>query len=300
LLVVVVEAEFMTLTGLFVPLITPFDSDGAVALDAVEALAARMLDGGASGLVALGTTGEPSSLDEAERQAVIDVTARVCRERGAKLLVGASTPQALEDLGGRGEVYAALTVVPPFVRPGEAGAIAYLTQLAANSPVPLVIYHVPYRTGQSLSASALSQLASLPNVVGVKYAAGGITEDAVALMADLPPDFAVLGGDDLFVAPLLALGAHGGILASAHLATDQFADLIAAWRNGDVATARALGHRLARLSQALFAEPNPTVIKAVLHARGLIPTPTVRLPLLPASEHSLDTAVTQADTLILA
>ncbi|QNE17316.1 4-hydroxy-tetrahydrodipicolinate synthase [Kribbella qitaiheensis] len=282
----------MTLTGLFVPLITPFDPEGAVAFDALESLARRLLTEGADGLVALGTTGEPGSLTEAERQAVIDIAARVCRERDAKLLVGANTPQALEDLRGRGEVHAALTVVPPFVRPGEAGAVAYLTQLAANSPVPLVIYHVPYRTGQTLSASALTQLGSLPNVIGVKYAAGGITEDTIALMADLPPDFAVLGGDDLFISPSLALGAHGAILASAHLATADFAALITAWRTGDLATARPLGHRLSRLSQTLFAEPNPSVIKAALHASGRIPTPAVRLPLLPASRDALAAALT--------
>lgn len=287
----------MTLTGLFVPLITPFNSDVSVALDALETLARQMLTDGAKGLVALGTTGEPSSLSEAERHAIIDVTARVCRDHDAQLLVGASTPQTLEDLRGRGEVHAALTVVPPFVRPGEAGTVAYLTELAANSPVPLVIYHVPYRTGQNLSASALARLGSLPGVIGVKYAAG-ITEDAIALMADLPPDFAVLGGDDLFIGPLLALGAHGGILASAHLATDQFAHLIDSWRTGEVTTARSLGHRLAALSRTLFAEPNPTVIKAVLHAQGLIPTPTVRLPLLPAGPHSLDAARHQVDALI--
>ncbi|HUR07951.1 MAG TPA: dihydrodipicolinate synthase family protein, partial [Nonomuraea sp.] len=107
----------------------------------------------------------------------------------------------------------------------------------------------------------------------------------------LPEGFEVLGGDDMFISPLLALGAGGAILASAHLATDRFAELVAAWHAGDVARGRALGHRLARLSAALFAEPNPTVIKGVLHARGLIPTPDVRLPLLPASPE----AVSQAD-----
>jgi 4-hydroxy-tetrahydrodipicolinate synthase len=86
---------------------------------------------------------------------------------------------------------------------------------------------------------------------------------------------------------MLALGARGGITASAHLATDQFAQLVSAWRKGDVDTARSLGHPLARLAAALFAEPNPTVLKGVLHAQGRIPTPDVRLPLLPASERSV-------------
>ena len=223
----------------------------------------------------------------------------MCRERGAQLLVGANTAEALRALRDRPEVVAALSLVPPFVRPGEAGVLAHFTHLAAASPVPLVVYHVPYRTGQHLSADALRRLADLPGVVGVKYAVGGIDADTVALLADPPAGFAVLGGDDAFISPLLALGAHGGILASAHVATAQFVELVDAWRAGDVTRARALGHRLAALSAALFAEPNPTVIKAVLHAHGRIPTPAVRLPLLPAGPDTTHAALRHVDGLVV-
>jgi 4-hydroxy-tetrahydrodipicolinate synthase len=288
----------MTLDGLYVPLITPFDAAGAVALDALEALAHRMLAAGATGLVALGTTGEPAALDPVEQRAVVDVAARVCRERSAPLLVGAATPPAMDLLRGRPEVVAALSVVPPFTRPGEAGVLAHFRHLAAVSPVPLVVYHVPYRTGQALSSDALRRLAALPGVVGVKYAAGGIDGDTVALMADPPAGFAVLAGEDPVVSPLLAIGAHGAILASAHVATARFVDLLDAWRTGDAVRARAAGHRLARLSGALFAEPNPTVVKAVLHAYDLIPTPAVRLPLLPARPDSVDAALQAAERLV--
>jgi 4-hydroxy-tetrahydrodipicolinate synthase len=92
-------------------------------------------------------------------------------------------------------------------------------------------------------------------------------------------------------APLLALGAAGGILASAHLCTGEFAALITAWHRGDAARARELGHRLVPLSAALFAEPNPVVIKGVLHAQGKIPSPAVRLPLLPARRDSVHAAL---------
>lgn len=287
----------MTLDGLYVPLITPFDAAGEVALDALADLAHQVIEGGAAGLVALGTTGEPGALSAAEQHAVVDVAAHVCRERGAQLIVGASTLDALESLRGRPEVTAALSVVPPFTRPGEAGVLAHFTRLAAASPVPLVVYHVPYRTGQALSADALRTIGGLPGVAGVKYAQGGIDEATIELMADLPAGFAVLGGDDVFVSPLLALGAHGAILASAHLATPEFAELIEAWHAGDAPRARAIGHRLASLSKALFAEPNPTVIKAVLHARGVIPTADVRLPLLPAGPESAAVALGHADAL---
>jgi len=281
----------MILHGLYVPMVTPFDRAGAVDLDTLDALARQVLADGATGLVAFGTTGEPGGVTGAERQAVVDALARVCRERGAPLVVGANTAGDLAALGDRPEVVAALTAVPAFIRPGEAGAVAYLSRLAAASPVPLVVYDVPYRTGQYLSADALRRLAEVPRVCGVKYAAGGINADTVALFAPPPPDFAVLGGDDVFVAPLLALGAHGAILASAHLATAHFAALVAAWRAGDVDTGRRLGRALAPLSAAVFAAPNPTVLKGVLHAQGRIACPDVRLPLLPAEPHLVAAAL---------
>lgn len=186
---------------------------------------------------------------------------------------------------------AALVTVPSFVRPAAAGVLAHFARLAEVSPVPLVVYHIPYRTGQPLDAAALRALGELPGVAGMKYAGGGIGEDAVALLGAPPDGFAVLAGDDVYLSPLLALGASGGILASAHLATARYAELTAAWQAGDVPRARALGHGLARLSAALFAEPNPAVVKAVLHARGRIPTPDVRLPLLPAGEEAVSVAL---------
>jgi 4-hydroxy-tetrahydrodipicolinate synthase len=281
----------MTLTGVYVPLITPFDAIGSVAFPTLEALAHEVLDGGVSGIVALGTTAEPTSLTAAEQRGVVDVIARVCRERAAQLMVGANTADAVSALRGRAEVTAALSVVPPFLRPGEAGVIAHFAALAAESPVPLVIYHVPYRTSQHLSADAIRRLADLTGVVGVKYAAGGIDSDTIDLLADPPDGFALLGGDDAFISPMLALGAHGGILASAHVATACFVELVDAWHAGATAHARTVGHRLAAISTALFAEPNPTVIKAVLHAQGRIPTAAVRLPLLPAGSDTVRSAL---------
>jgi 4-hydroxy-tetrahydrodipicolinate synthase len=166
--------------------------------------------------------------------------------------------------------------------------------LAAQSPVPLLVYHIPYRTGQELSAATLRRLAEQPRIAGVKYAVGGVDGDAVALLADPPARFAVLAGDDTFISPMLALGAAGGVLAAAHVATRRFADLAAAWRDGEVERARALGRGLAAFAAALSAAPNPSVIKGVLHATGRIPTAAVRLPLLPAPAALVDDAVAAA------
>jgi 4-hydroxy-tetrahydrodipicolinate synthase len=286
-----------SLRGLYVPLITPFTAEGDLAPGALEELAHAVIGAGAAGLVALGTTGEPATLTAAERHAVLDICAGVCRERGASLIAAAGsndtagTVQALRDLAAWPEVSAALTVVPYYTRPSQDGVIAHFARLAADSPVPLIVYNVPYRTATSLGGRALRELARMPGIAGMKHAVGGVDHDTVMLMADLPEGFAVLAGDDMFASPLLALGAAGGILASAHLRTSEFAALIAAWHCGQADRARELGHRLAPLSAALFAEPNPAVIKGVLHARGVIPSPAVRLPLLPARHDTVHAAM---------
>lgn len=263
---------------MFVPLITPFDDTGAIAMDALERLAYAVLDAGASGIVALGTTGEPGSLTAAEQKDVADLARRVCHERGAQLILGAHQAE-LEEVS--------LVAVPPFVRPGEDGVVAYFADLARRSG-PIVLYNVPYRTGQRLSADTLRRLAAIDNVVAFKHSVGSIDNATVDFLGDVPPGFSVLGGDDAVISPLLAIGAHGGILASAHLLTERFVELAAAWRAGDIAHARRLGHRLSRVSAGLFAAPNPTVIKAVLHAQGRIPTSRVRLPLLTASHYTTE------------
>lgn len=289
----------VSLQGLYVPLITPFTEDGGLAPDVLEKLAHAVIDDGAAGLVALGTTGESPTLSTAERRTVLDICAGVCRERGAMLIAGAgsndtaSTARALQDLAAWPEVSAALTVVPYYTRPSQDGIIAHFTRVAADSPVPVLVYNIPYRTGTSLSRETLRELATIPGIAGVKHAVGGIDHDTVLLMADPPEDFAVLAGDDVFASPLLALGAAGAILASAHLCTREFADFVAAWRAGEAARGRELGNRLATLSAALFAEPNPCVIKGMLHALGKIPSPAVRLPLLPASDDTVRAAMGQ-------
>ena len=287
-------AQRSSLHGILVPLVTPFAADGQIAAGALETLAHEVLDAGATGIVALGTTAEAATLSPAEKQAVTGLCAGVCEERGAALIVGAGSSDtrasaaALAGLARWPRIAGALIPVPSYTRPGEAGVVAHFTWLAAHSPVPLIVYHIPYRTAQPLSVATLRELGRLPNVAGVKLATGAVGSDAMALLGDCPPDFAILAGDDLYVSPLLALGAAGGILASAHLATRRFAALAAAWADGDVVRARELGHALARVSAAAFAEPNPAVIKGALHALGRIPTPDVRLPLLPAAADSVD------------
>ncbi|MFJ4355998.1 dihydrodipicolinate synthase family protein [Streptomyces massasporeus] len=282
------------LTGLFVPLVTPFTDDLRLAPDALARLADEALSaGGARGLVALGTTAEAATLTTEEKRAVVRICSAACRAHGAPLIVGVGTNDTaaaittLRELAESGDVAAALVPTPPYTRPGEAGTMAHFTALAEHGRLPLIVYDIPYRTAQPLSIGTLNALGRLPEVVGVKYATGAIDAAAMELLGSPPPGFAVLGGDDAVISPLLAAGAHGGILASSNVRTADYAELLSLWQRDAAGPARRLGAELARLSAALFAEPNPTVIKGVLHAQGRIPSPAVRLPLLAASADSV-------------
>jgi 4-hydroxy-tetrahydrodipicolinate synthase len=279
----------VTVEDLLVPLVTPFDARGEVDLAALERLALEVLDEGADGLVALATTAEASSLDERERDAVVAICAEVALDRDVPLLVGAGTNDTRttiarhEALGAIDGVTGSLAVVPYYVRPSEAAIVAHFEAVAARSPVPLVLYNIPYRTGRGLGAAALLSLAGVDNVVGVKQAVGALDADTLSLLAGAPEGFAVLCGDDAFLLPTLLMGGAGAIAASAHLCTGRFAALVAAARGGRVDEARTHAEALLPLVLALFAEPSPAVLKAVLCAAGRIATPDVRMPLGVAS-----------------
>jgi 4-hydroxy-tetrahydrodipicolinate synthase len=276
-------------TGVFVPLITPFNEDDRVDLGALERLAAEVIEAGARGVVALATTGEATSLDSGERDAVVAACARVCADRGADLIVGAGTNdtrttiarhEALASVPG---VRASLAVVPYYVRPSEAAIVRHFQVVAERSPVPLLVYNIPYRTGRGLGAAALLELAATDNVAGVKQAVGGIDVDTLDVLAGAGEGFAVLGGDDPFLYPLVLMGGRGAVTASAHICSSRFVEMIACGLDGRVEEGRAHAEALLPLVRALFAEPSPAPIKAVLHAQGRIPTPHVRMPLADAS-----------------
>jgi 4-hydroxy-tetrahydrodipicolinate synthase len=256
------------LAGTWVPLVTPFTEDDLLDVDALERLAGRLLDDGCAGLVALGTTGEPATLDDAERAVVVATCAEVCRRHGRPLIVGAgnnntrASVAAVQALAGTPSLVAALVVVPYYTRPSEAGVVAHLRAVAAASPVPIVVYNIPYRTGRGLGADSLLELAATPGVAGVKQAVGALDRATLEVLARRPHDFHLLAGDDAYIAPSVLMGAA---------------------RRGCVEEVRRLAAPLSTLVDAGFAEPNPAVWKAALHARGELSTPSVRAPLLPAT-----------------
>jgi 4-hydroxy-tetrahydrodipicolinate synthase len=282
-----------------VPVVTPFDETDRVDEAALEQHCKDILSAGAVGIVAAATTAESSALTDEERHAVIAVCAQVSEAFGAVLVVGAGTyntretiarHEALADLPG---VRASLAVVPYYVRPSESAIVAHFRKVAEHSPVPVIVYNIPYRTGRGLGADSLLELSLIDNIVGVKQAVGGIDTDTLRLLAEAPADFAVLGGDDAFLLPLLMMGGAGAIAASANVATAHYAAMVESGLAADVGNARAIAEALLPLTLSLFAEPSPAVIKAVLHALGKIPTEHVRMPLADASPAAAEQALTR-------
>lgn len=284
--------------GLWLPLITPF-LDGEVDIVSFRRLVRHYGALPLDGLVVAATTGEGAALEDGEVAAMIAAARQELDAMGSRLplYAGASGSatgklcralRRLADLGVDGTLVAS----PPFVRPSQEGLLRHFEALAAAADLPLIVYDIPYRSAVGLSAETILRLAELPNVVAVKdcHAEAGHTFD---LIRGRPEGFSVMTGEDGAFHPALAMGADGAILASAHLATAEFARLYRLMAAGQGGEALALWRELADLPRLLFAEPNPAPIKYWLWRAGLIASPEPRLPLVgvtPSLAERLDAA----------
>ena len=281
-------------SGIWVPLITPF-ADGEVDHAALRALVRRYADAGIAGLVALGTTGEPAALDDAEQDAVLATILDEARAaahsthgadaRALPVLVGvsgnhtASMKERIEQLNAL-PIAGVLMAAPYYIRPSQAGIVGHFMALADASDKPVVLYDIPYRTGVRLELDTLLTLAAHPRIEAVKDCAGSL-DTTLALIRD--GRLQVLTGEDINIFNTLCLGGSGAIAASAHLRPERFVALYRALSAGRLDEGRRIFHELAPLIQALFAEPNPAPVKALLAAQGLI-RDELRMPMTRAGD----------------
>lgn len=273
------------LTGVWVPLVTPF-KDGAVDLASYRRLIEHYIGKGVSGLFPLGTTGEAPTIDDDEEDAIVAETVDAAAGR-VPIFVGIGgnatakvikTIKRLDRLAFSGIV----SVCPYYTRPTQAGMHEHFTAIAETTERQVLIYDIPYRTSVNLTNETLLRLAELPNIVGVKDSSGSIAQ-SLDLLASRPAGFSVLTGEDALFFPQLCSGADGGILASAHVATDRFVDIAHHVAANDHLGARAIWQPLQRFIPRLFEEANPIPIKHCLWRQGLIASPECRLPLTSVS-----------------
>jgi 4-hydroxy-tetrahydrodipicolinate synthase len=251
--------------------------------------------------VALGTTGEPATLTAEERRRVVETCDRVCAETARRLIVGAgtnSTRGTIEEIGyltAGSSAVAALVVVPYYTRPSERAVVEHFAAVADTSPVPIVAYNVPSRTGCALGAPALLEMSEYPRIIGLKQAVGAVDIDTLEVLARSGSDFQVLAGDDAFIAPTVLMGGAGAIAAAAHVCTPLFVEMTACALAGNRARASELAAALLPLVTLGFSEPNPAAWKGTLARQRQIATDDLRRPMTPASTSTVDRLVEVAE-----
>jgi 4-hydroxy-tetrahydrodipicolinate synthase len=270
-------------TGCGTALVTPFTSSGAVDEAAVRRLARRQIDAGVHFLVPCGTTGEAPTLQAAERTRVVEIVVDEAGER-VPVLAGAGGYDTREVVEAARAMHAAgasglLSVTPYYNKPTPEGLFRHYQAIAEATPLPIVVYNVPGRTGCNVDPGTLARLSTIPRVVGVKEASGNMTQICEVLRA-VPPEFLVLCGDDALTLPAMAVGARGIISVASNEVPAEMAQLVEAAEANDFAFAREIHSRLLPLMLANFAESNPIPVKAAMAQMGLLEE-SYRLPMVP-------------------
>ncbi len=253
-------------------MVTPFDEEGELNVDAAVGLAKWLVEQGNEGLVVCGTTGESPVLSIDEKLTLFDAIVRAVT---VPILAGTTGSNTLLDIGlteeaSRLGVAGILGVCPYYNRPSQAGIEMHFRAIAASTDLPVVLYDVPARTGRKIDGTTLVRLANdVPNIVGLKDAAGnpGLT---AAVGANSPGDFEIYSGDDSMTLPLLAVGAVGAIGVATHWCAPDHREMFDAWDRGDVAGARRINARQLESYEFETGDdaPNPVPSKAMLRTLG--------------------------------
>ncbi|WP_214784696.1 4-hydroxy-tetrahydrodipicolinate synthase [Exiguobacterium sp. S3] len=272
-------------TGVATALATPFQENGQLNLEAWAALIEDQIQEGVTGLVIGGTTGEGMTITDDEFETLLVLAVEVANGR-AVIIAGTgsnNTAVSIEKTKRAAELGAemAMVVTPYYNKSTQVGLIAHFTAIADASPIPLMLYNVPSRTGVALAPETVGELAEHPRITALKEASGDISVMA-QMMAHIPEGFTVYCGNDDQILPYMAWGAQGVVSVLSNVypgATVALADALLA---GDLQTARTWQIRLLPVIDELFAEVNPIPVKAALQARGFeVGAP--RLPLVPMS-----------------
>ncbi len=273
-------------TGVGVALVTPFTPTAEVDYKALERMIERVIAGGVDYIVALGSTAETATLNEGERDRVLRfVVERTDGRVPVVAGIGGNCTQAvvehLRSLDTEG-LDGILSVVPFYNKPSQEGIYRHFKAIADSSPLPVILYNVPGRTGVNMTADTALRIArASDNVVGIKEASGDI-EQMQRILDGRPEGFAVISGDDALTVELIRRGGHGVISVAANAFPERFNACIGAASQGRFDEAERLFASLDQAVAALFAEGNPTGVKCALSVMGIIGD-TVRLPLTEGS-----------------
>ena len=279
----------LNILGMGVALVTPFTKNKEIDYPALNRVIDHVVDNGADFLVVLGTTGETPALFPEEK---ISIKRFIKEKTGGRipLVIGiggnntAEIDKQLkeEDLTGYSAI---LSVVPPYNKPSQEGIYCHFKAIAEASPLPVILYNVPGRTGINMTADTTLRLArELPNIIGIKEASGNIHQ-IQRLIREKPEGFTVLSGDDGMTYPLMTLGAQGVISVLGNAYPKDFSEMVHLCLEGNYIEAVDYHFKFRDIIHLLFADGNPAGVKCVMHDMGLIEN-ELRLPLVPVCENT--------------
>jgi 4-hydroxy-tetrahydrodipicolinate synthase len=279
-----------TFTGVGTALVTPFTKSGALDEPAVKRLARRQIDAGIHFLVPCGTTGETPTLTAAERRRVVELVLEEANGQ-VPVMAGAGANDTRDAVELSKEMHSIgvqglLQVTPYYNKPTPEGLFAHFSAIAEATPLPVLLYNVPGRTGCNIDAVTLAKLATIPHVIGVKEASGNITQ-MIEICRAVPEDFLVLSGDDAMTLSLMAIGGRGLISVASNSLPAEMVQVVEAAERGDYAAARRLHQRLVPIMLGNFIESNPGPVKYAMAVMGLLEE-AYRLPMVPMRQASKD------------
>jgi 4-hydroxy-tetrahydrodipicolinate synthase len=276
------------LTGTGVAIITPFRKDGSVDFKSLEKLVNFIINKGVNYIVVLGTTGETPVLSKDEKHAVVNQVVEITSKRVPIVqgVGGNNTSEIVHSL--RNSSYegidAILSVTPYYNKPGQEGLYQHYKAVANASPLPVIVYNVPGRTGVNMSAETTLRIAKDfgKHIIATKEASGNLSQ-IMSIIKDKPASFQLISGDDALAYPIMTLGGTGVISVIANAFPGEFSTMTKLLGEGKINEARKIHYKMLPVIDLAFAEGSPTGIKAFLDVLGIAPN-YLRLPLVPASK----------------
>lgn len=275
----------MNFKGAGTALITPFKSDLTIDFDALTRIVNHQIENGTNYLVALGTTGESATLSAHEKRNVMDCIIQANGNRVPLVIgIGGNHTQAvIEQIQSTNfDGFSALLSVSPYYnKPNQNGILAHYKSIADHSPLPVILYNVPGRTGSNMTAATQLELASHPNVAATKEASGNM-EQIMEIIMNKPTDFHVISGDDALTFPMMAIGASGVISVINHAFPSTFSGMVNDALEGRWNEAKSKHYQILKASQKIFEDGSPGGIKVMLNQMGLCEK-HLRAPLFPVN-----------------
>ncbi len=272
-----------TFSGTGVAIVTPFLENGELDKESLENLIAHLVNGGVNYLVVLGTTGENSTLFKEEKQEIFSLVNKF--NNGKCILVagiGGNDTRAVINAFNEFDItgYSAILSVSPYYnKPSSEGLFQHYKAISEASPLPMIMYNVPGRTGMNVNAETTLRIArACKNIIATKEASGSV-EQIMQIIKDKPVGFEVISGDDGLTLPLMACGAIGVISVVANAFPKQFSEMVNHCMDGDFASARPIHEKFLPIINSLFAEGSPSGVKAYLNEMGIVKN-TFRLPVV--------------------